>query len=183
MTPPTILILPGWQDSGPQHWQSIWLRKFPNAVKVMQEDWMYPKKHAWVETLNTYIENYQERDIILVGHSLACATFAFWSNEYFSESSAHVKGALLVGPGDTDAPNFPKEISGFAPMPLKKLKFRSIVVASDNDPLVHIDRAKYFAECWDAEFINIGSHGHINTDAGFGEWPEGEKLLQKLVEE
>lgn len=26
----SILILPGWQDSGPEHWQSLWLKKFPN---------------------------------------------------------------------------------------------------------------------------------------------------------
>lgn len=177
-----ILILPGWQDSGPQHWQSIWLKKFPNAVKVSQKNWMYPEKQAWVKTLNEHIEKYPDKDIVLVGHSLACATIAYWSKEYFSKTSAKIKGALLVSPNDMDAPNFPKEIKGFSPMPLEKLKFRSIVVVSDNDQWVSINRAKYFAQCWDAELVNIGPHGHINADAGFGEWLEGEKLLQKLME-
>jgi len=174
--------LPGWQDSGPQHWQSIWLKKYPNAIKVLQKDWMYPEKQTWVKTLNEHIEKYPDKDIILVGHSLACTTIAFWSNEYYPKTSAKIKGALLVSPSDMDLPNFPKEIRGFSPMPLEKLKFRSIIVTSSNDPWVDIDRAKYFAQCWGAELVNIGPHGHINTDAGFGEWPEGEKLLQKLME-
>ncbi|MFA6255244.1 MAG: alpha/beta hydrolase [Patescibacteria group bacterium] len=177
----TILILPGWQDSGPTHWQSLWLKKYPGAVKVMQKDWMCPKKQDWVKTLNDYIEKYKESDIVLVGHSLACATIAYWSNEFFSKTSARIKGALLVSPSDMDAPNFPKEINGFAPMPLEPLKFKTIVVASSNDPWVSLQRAEYFAQCWQAELVNIGPHGHINADAGYGQWPKGEELLQKLL--
>ncbi len=176
-----ILILPGWQDSGPQHWQSLWLKKYPNAVKVIQTDWMNPKKEEWVKTLNEYIEKYKDKDIVLVGHSLACATFAFWSNEYFDKSSAKIKGALMVSPSDMDAPNFPNEIQGFSPMPLELLKFKAIAVVSDNDIWVSVERAKYFAQCWGVELVNIGPGGHINTDAGFGEWSEGEMLLEKLL--
>lgn len=177
-----ILVLPGWQDSGPNHWQSIWLNKYPNAVKVVQNDWLYPVKNEWVKTLNEYIDKYKDKDIILVGHSLACATFAFWSNECSIKSHVKIKGTLLVSPSDMDLLNFPKEIQGFSPMPLEKLNFKSIVVVSDNDPWVSLDRANYFAECWGAELVNIGSHGHINSDAGFGEWLEGENLLKKLLD-
>lgn len=180
MTQSTILILPGWQDSGPKHWQSIWLKKYPNSVKVLQKDWMTPQKNDWVKTLNEYIERY--KDVVLVGHSLACATIAHWSKEYFAKTSAKIKGALLVSPIDMDAPDFPKEISGFSPMPLEKLNFKSIAVVSSDDPWVSVARAEHFAQCWGAQLVNIGPHGHINTDAGFGEWPEGEKLLQKLTE-
>ncbi len=148
MAQPTILILPGWQDSGSEHWQNIWLKRYPNAVKVVQTDWMNPKKEEWVKILNEYIEKNSNKDVILVGHSLACATIAHWSHEYFLKTSARIKGALLVCPSDMDAPNFPKEISGFFPMPLENLKFSTIVVASDNDPWVSIDRAKYFAQRW-----------------------------------
>lgn len=181
MTNLIILILPGWQDSGPQHWQSLWLKKYPNAVKVVQENWMYPEKQEWVKTLNDFIEKYSDKEIVLIGHSLACATFAFWANEYSSKSSAKIKGALLVSPSDMEASILPNEIKGFRPMPLKPLNFKNIVVVSDDDKWVNLNRAKYFAECWGAELVNIGHAGHINSDAGFGEWPEGERLLQKLL--
>ncbi len=182
MDQPTIFILPGWQDSGPRHWQSIWLAKYPQAIKVVQNDWMYPEKKQWVETFHEYIEKYNSKDIILVGHSLACAVIAHWSDEYFSHTHANITGALLVSPIDMDAPNFPKEIQGFSPICLEKLKFRSIVVASESDTWSNIQRTNYFAQCWGAEMINIGKQGHINVDAGFGEWPQGEKILQELME-
>lgn len=177
-----ILILPGWQDSGPEHWQSLWLKKYPNAIKVEQLDWMHPNKQDWVAKLNEFIERESSngKRIILVGHSLACATIAHWSKEFADNSSAKINGALLVGPGDVEGPNFPKEITGYSPMPIEKLKFKSIVVTSDNDPYVSTERAKFFSNQWGAELVNIGPHGHINADAGFGEWPEGERLLEIL---
>ena len=177
-----ILILPGWQDSEPEQWQGIWLKKFPNAVKVEQYDWIHTDKQAWVKTLNEYIEKHKGDDIIFVGHSLACVTFAYWSKEYAANSPVKVKGALLVGPADMEAPDLPQEITGFSPVPLERLNCPTIVVASEDDPYVSMDRAKYFAQCWQARLVNIGRHGHINLKAGFGDWPEGEKLLGELME-
>ena len=36
------------------------------------------------------------------------------------------------------------------------------------------------AKAWGAELVDIGNAGHINTASGYGEWPEGERLLQRL---
>ncbi len=177
-----ILILPGWQDSGDEHWQGIWLKKCPNAVKVEQDDWMNASKDEWISRLNEYIERYSvDTDIILVGHSLACPTIAHWSDRYFDKARPQVEGALLVCPSDTEVVDFPEEMQGFAPIPLEPFGFKTTVVASEDDPWVAIDRAEHFAKSWGAEFVNIGPHGHINTDAGFGEWEEGEKLLRSLM--
>jgi predicted alpha/beta hydrolase family esterase len=41
-------------------------------------------------------------------------------------------------------------------MPTSKLPFASTVVASKNDDFVSLDRAKYFAEKWGSDYINIG---------------------------
>lgn len=181
MNQTTILILPGWLDSGPQHWQSFWLKKYPNAVKVEQTDWMYPKKEEWVKTLNDYIERYKDNNIVLVGHSLACATIAHWSKNYFP-NNYKIKGTLLVGAADVEMQNFPKEITGFSPMPIEKLKFKSIVVASEDDPYATTERSKYFAEHWESKFINIGPRGHISSSSGLGEWEQGQELLNQLVD-
>lgn len=178
----SILILPGWGDSGPQHWQSLWLKKFPSAIKVEQKDWNFPKKNDWVRALNDSIEKYKDTEIILVGHSISSPLIAFWAQEYFPDSQAKIKGTLLVSPSDTEAPDFPKEIQGFAPIPLEKLPFKTIAVVSSNDKLVSVPRAEFFAQSWGAELVNIGPHGHINADAGFGQWPQGEKLLGRLTE-
>ena len=42
-----ILIVPGWQDSGPDHWQSRWERSLKTARRVIQDDWDNPCVEAW----------------------------------------------------------------------------------------------------------------------------------------
>jgi predicted alpha/beta hydrolase family esterase len=79
-----------------------------------------------------------------------------------------------------EAPNYTFPTKGFSPIPLDKLNFKSIVVASSNDIWVSLDRAKYFAEIWGSEFINIGDASHINTSSGHTNWEEGLTILKKL---
>jgi predicted alpha/beta hydrolase family esterase len=54
------------------------------------------------------------------------------------------------------------------------------VVASSDDIWVTLKRAKFFADCWGSEFINIGSAGHINVSSGHTRWNEGLEILKKL---
>ena len=61
----------------------------------------------------------------LVAHSLSVALVAHWAARY----QGPVIGALLVAPSDVDAPNYPVDARGFAPMPLQRLPFTSFIVA------------------------------------------------------
>ena len=38
-TDAALLIVPGWQGSGPDHWQSRWERSLSTARRVQQADW------------------------------------------------------------------------------------------------------------------------------------------------
>jgi len=171
----SILIHPGLGSSGPQHWQSVWEREY-GFERVNQNNWDTPKCADWIDTLNDAVHQFDPSDVILVAHSLACTTVAYWTQKY----DVNIKGALLVGPSDTEADTYPPGTTGFKPVPLIKLPFKSIVVASANDYYVTIDRAKLFADSWGSEFVNIGDAGHINVASGFGEWDEGLKLLKQL---
>ena len=42
-----ILIIPGWSSSGPDHWQTRWETRLPNARRVEQEDWYKPTRDGW----------------------------------------------------------------------------------------------------------------------------------------
>jgi hypothetical protein len=64
---------------------------------------------------------------------------------------------------------------------MRRLPFPSAVVASSDDPFVSIKRAHAFASAWGAAMIEIGARGHINVDAGFGPWPEGRAMLERLT--
>jgi len=171
----TILIIPGLGNSGPQHWQSLWEQQF-NFKRVEQKDWDTPVCADWIENINTEIKKHDPANVILVGHSLACSTIVFWAQKF----NIKIKAALLVGPSDTEADTYPPGTSGFMPMPLIKLPFPTITVASTNDYYVTFERAQQFAVDWGSELVNIGEAGHINVSSGYGEWNYGLELLKKL---
>jgi len=52
-TPLHYLIVPGWQGSPEEHWQSHWQRLLPSASRVEQADWLTPEREAWVAELIT----------------------------------------------------------------------------------------------------------------------------------
>jgi len=172
-----ILILPGYADSGPDHWQSYWERADPMCRRVVQDDWLAPRRDAWLSALERYVAECTAPPV-LVAHSLACTLVAHWA----SRPSVVAKGALLVAPADVDSPlRTPDEVRSFSPIPLKRLPFPSVVVASTDDPFYSMERANEFAAAWGSRLVTLEKAGHINADAGFGPWPEGRLLLDQLV--
>jgi hypothetical protein len=65
-------------------------------------------------------------------------------------------------------------------MPLDRLPFPSIVVASTDDPYVTLERAQQFADGWGSRLVTVADAGHINGQSGLGDWPAGFALLQEL---
>ena len=174
-----ILTIPGYGGSGVEHWQTIWESEFDNIERVEQTDWNAPELKLWSETLNSYIENSNEQ-LVLAGHSLACALITYWASNYKTDK---IIGALLVSPSDVDSEDHtPKEVRNFSPMSVKSLPFPSIVVASDNDPYVSIERAEYFANSWGSRFVNYGSFGHLNDKSDLSSWEFGKDLMDQFSE-
>lgn len=174
MTSTSIIIVPGWRDSGPGHWQTLWAERLPQARRVVQDDWHTPTRSAWVARLEeTVLE--QPGPVVIVAHSLGCITTAHMN----PEAAARVRGALLVAPAD---PERRAVLSDFAPVPYAALPYRSILVASSNDPYCPIRLAGAYARAWGSEFVRLQNAGHINVDSGHGEWPLGRALLQSLME-
>lgn len=175
MTP--VLVLPGYADSGPDHWQSHWERTDPACQRVVQGDWLQPRLEDWLATLDRHVRACASPPV-LAAHSLGCALVAHWA----ARASAPAKGALLVAPSDVDSPaHTPDEVRSFSPLPLVRLPFPSIVVASADDPFVDPARAAAFARAWGSRLVTLADAGHINADAGFGPWPDGRRLLAELI--
>ena len=172
-----IVIVPGWNNSGPTHWQSRWAEHLPNASRVQQKNWSNPTRESWVEQLQQHIEQ-SPGPVLLVAHSLGCVTVAHWASRYFNSK---VKGALLVAPADVERPNAPVPLQDFAPIPRERLPFRVHVVASDNDPYCRSLRALEFASQWAANYSLLKKAGHINADTPLGLWKEGLGWLSDLA--
>lgn len=172
------LILPGLSNSGPEHWQSLWEREDPSCRRVEQAEWESPRCADWVTTLDDSVA--QSTDpVVLVAHSSSCALVAHWARDASAENLRRVRGALLVSPSDPEGPNYPEGPTG-TPMPLQRLPFPSIVVASRDDIYVSMERAREYAAAWGSELVDLGDAGHINAASGLGSWPAGYGLLQRL---
>jgi len=169
-------IIPGYQGSGADHWQTWIETTQPNFQRIQQRDWDNPDIEEWAENIDKAIADYDPESVVLVAHSLGCLTVAEWVKRY----NRHVKAALLVAPPDVDVIKQKMDNSIVNEIPTQRIPFRTTLVASTNDPWMSIERAEYYAQNWGSEFINIGEAGHINNLSGFGEWAEGLEILKKL---
>ena len=99
MSSPSVLLLPGYGDSGPEHWQSLWELADPRLRRVAQRDWLEPQLDEWLLTLDREVSACLTPPV-LVAHSLGCILVAHW----VKRTGRTVAGALLVAPVDVDAP-------------------------------------------------------------------------------
>jgi uncharacterized protein len=170
-----VLILPGFGNSGPDHWQSHWEQANNSYIRVNQSDWDNPSCADWVTALESSVQ-LSGADTILVAHSLACLLVVHWA----AQTNLPIKAALLVAVPNPEGPIFPAQAIGFDPLPRKRLPFKSTLIASTNDPYGGIAYAEECAAIWGSDLVNIGEAGHINSASGLGTWPEGHRLLQQL---
>ena len=168
-----IVIVPGWRDSGPGHWQSLWAECLPGAVRVQQDDWITPLRTAWVASLARTILA-QAGPVVIAAHSLGCIA----TTHLHAEVARRIQGVLLVAPAD---PERREVLSDFAPVPYQPLPYQSIVVVSTNDPSCPSRTAGAYARSWGSELVRLQNAGHINEESGFGDWPLGLALLQSLT--
>lgn len=176
MKPSNVLILPGWQNSGPDHWQSRWERAH-GYQRVEQHDWMHPLRGDWIARLEEVLLSCDE-PAVLVAHSLGCILTAAWAAH--SKNTQRVRGALLVAPPDVEREDIRPMLSSWAPVPLQPLPFPALVFASSNDPFCAPARAAQFASAWGAKRIDAGPRGHLNADSGLGDWAEAHLHLRRL---
>jgi uncharacterized protein len=192
------LILPGWQNSGSHHWQSLWQSQH-GYQRVMQHDWMHPLRGDWITRLEDHLlslneqtiqyqraakaekahqKSVQAADILLIAHSLGCHLVAAWAA--LSKNTHRIRGALLVAPPDCVREQFPQEMKSWRVPVLQKLPFPSICVLSSNDPFCDLQPGRAMAAAWGSRLEQIGERGHINADSGLGDWLQGQAWVAQL---
>lgn len=169
------IIVPGWKDSGPGHWQTLWEQSLPHAVRVRQPSWTEPRPATWHAAVAASVDA-ATCPALLIAHSLGCLAVASLPVPLH----AKVAGALLVAPPDVERLDTPACLRAFAPPPRQPLPFQSVLVAGDDDPYCCLDRAEQFARDWGSRMVVIPGGGHLNADSGLRDWPEGLRLLTAL---
>lgn len=166
----SVLMVPGWQGSSPDHWQSLWLARLPRAEQLMMDNWEVPRRHVWIDAL---VQQILALDQPVVAHGLGFLALSHLP----SSDAARIAGALLVAPAD----------------PEKRALFWRLRTGTDAPPALSqhrrsqhkrslLFRAAAYARAWASEFVRIPNAGHINVASGHGPWPLGWALLQSLLE-
>lgn len=168
-----MVMVPGWRNSGPGHWQTLWCKQLPQCVRVEQDDWEFPRRSAWVERIGETVASVSG-PVVLVAHSLGCIAVAHLQGPLL----ARIASALLVAPAD---PERRSALCDFAPAPHRRLPYPSVLVASTNDPHCPPRLAGAYARAWGSRFVRVANAGHINVESGHGCWPEGWSLLDALL--
>ncbi|WP_188822443.1 alpha/beta hydrolase [Brucella endophytica] len=172
-----ILIIPGYTNSGPDHWQSRWEEKLSTARRVEQAEWSKPVREDWVAEV-VKAANEATKPIVLVAHSLGVPA----AIHALPEIQDKVKGGFFVAPPDVADPRIkPRHLMTFGPYPRDPLPFPSLVIASRNDPFCNYEVAEDIANAWGSLFIDAGEAGHINADSGHGPWPEGSMVFAQFL--
>jgi predicted alpha/beta hydrolase family esterase len=166
---PTTLIVPGLHSSGDDHWQTWFETQLPATVRVIQSDWTKADLPEWSRRIRGAIAR-TPGQILIVAHSFGVLA----SVQAAADQSDRIGGALFVAPADPD------KFGVSDLLPQHNLPFPSVVVASTNDPWMSLHKAAAWADRWGADIVNLGEAGHINADAGFGAWPEGLAIFERL---
>ena len=98
-----------------------------------------------------------------------------------SRKTGRVRAALLVAPPDVERDEVRGVLHSFVPIVRERLPFPSLAVISTDDPFCALDRARSMAADWGSQVLELRQRGHLNSDSGLGDWPEGRQLLADLL--
>lgn len=170
-----ILIVPGLDGSGPDHWQTRWEAKLSTARRVHQPDRDTPGLDARAARLAAAI-GASTRPVVLVAHGLGTHVVAHAAPALGSGgangAAGRVVGAFLVAPPDLEDAARTPALQGVR-VPPGPLGVAGVLIASRTDPHCRFERAEAIAAAWGAPLVDAGDAGHIDAEAGFGPWPEG----------
>lgn len=157
-----LLIVPGLNDSPPDHWQS-WLQAlYRDSVRVVQHDWCTPDVDRWAACIGATVARSGRGPWIVVAHSFGVLALA---RHLALEPESPVAAALLVAPADPDKFGI-GDLLPARPWPLQ-----TTMVLSHTDPWLGIASGNRLAARWGCHVTDLGDAGHINVASGFRTLP------------
>jgi predicted alpha/beta hydrolase family esterase len=167
-----FLILHGLEGSGPGHWQT-WLAE---RLRTRGEHVSYPdlpepfdpQPEEWLDALERELDNLDEP--VVVCHSLGCLLWLRFAARAQDRTAERV---LLVAPPwrEDVAAVVRFKPDGVQPEHVRRVAGETLIACSDNDPYCPAGAVTTYAEPLEIRARVIPGAGHINTDAGYGEWP------------
>jgi uncharacterized protein len=175
----TVLIVPGLNGSGPDHWQTRWEEERIDCVRVQQDDWQSPDPLGWIARIDQAVATISG-PVVIVAHSLGCIAVGAWATLSKRATDRRIE-AMMVAPCDPVQEGAVDAIRRFGAIALGRLPFPSTLIASSNDPYASFSRGCRFASDWGSQLIDAGEGGHLNAQSGLGSWHWGQRILDRMV--
>lgn len=174
-----ILNVPGYDSSGPNHWQTWLENTYRGFERVEQDNWFSPVREVWLERLDSTIKAFQE-PVFLLAHSCGSVCTAQWLAERYREGS-RVLGAILVAPADVENSVELPGIGIQSPLPHTQFVLPTHVIASTNDPYCSLERSRQLAREWGSSLEFIHGGGHLASNDGYGPWEYLVEVLEEKI--
>jgi hypothetical protein len=172
---PTVVI-PGWHGSGDGHWQT-WLEEHLQASgretrRPAFADLDNPRLDEWLDMLRSTLAGLPADGYDVVTHSLGAV---LWLHHVIEPGNAPRAARVLLV-----APPSPRttiaEIAAFFPPPMDIDAVRhaadgTVLVAGSDDPYTPEGSTAAYGLPLKIATTVIDGGGHLNVDAGYGEWP------------
>jgi uncharacterized protein len=174
MNESNIVIVPDHGGVDARHWLAHWRSNYPRVMRLAGHDTHELSCRKWVRGIDEAVAACGPHTTI-VAHGLGCLAVAHWAQI----STRPIDAAMLVSVSDPASERFPKNASGFRPVPRSVLPFRTLIVATetDGDYRHALDRAHE----WDASLVVVGRISHDTHPQARQTWDEGLNLLWNLV--
>lgn len=127
------------------------------------------RESYWIPFLRDNIK--VDHETILVGHSSGAIAAMRFAEQY------PILGSVLVGAYHTDLGMETEKLSGYFSRPWEWEKIRKhqqwiSLFASDDDPWIPIEEARYIYQCLNCEYHEYKNQGHFGGDYLKKEFPE-----------
>ncbi len=141
--PYPVLIAPGINGSGPDHWQTSWERLLPGSVRTQPRSWTAPAREDWMRAFDVVSDALAGRPALVVAHSLGCPAAVLWA----ASRPGAAAGLFLVAPPDRAALNH-NGVAEFAVAEGAHPGVPGVVAASADDPHCTTGAAQELATGW-----------------------------------
>lgn len=183
----TFVIIHGIQGHSGIHWQS-WLSNKLKAkgYKVIMPTFPnsdHPIRKEWLSFLQSQLKDINIKDTLFITHSLGAVT----AMDFIEHTPITLHGLISVSGFARD---YGMELNSYF-LKEKDIDMNSIrrnvdkisIIYGDNDPYVPQEELNYLSKSLGIEPIIIPNGGHLNTGAGYTEFPLLLEECLKMVED
>ncbi len=179
-----VIILHGIHSHAGDHWERWLAHKLEERKHIVHMPELpnpaHPDRFEWLGYIKDLLDKVPATNLLMIGHSLGVVT----ALDFIEQSDKTVHGLISVS---GFAEDYGADLNGYF-MRQKELDFKAVndhlakayVLYGDDDPYVPQETLEHLAAFLNVTPEIIIKGGHLNTEAGYTEFPRIVDLVKKF---